>query len=429
MRKEILMKVEGAETTVVVIEDGQLVELYVERDMDQRVVGNIYKGVVKNILPGMQAAFVDIGLERNAFLYVSDIPASQYINKDGEIIQLPIQSLLKEGQEIMVQISKEPVGSKGARITAQITVPGRFLVLLPTVEHVAVSRRIQDEKERNRLLSLAETLKPDNMGLIVRTVGEGASQEELAKDRDHLLRIWAQIEKFYETCSPAGIVYKDLMLSQRILRDIFSEDVNRLMVNSRSLYSQVIEFIELMEPRLKSRVFVCNMEEQFEKYNVEYEMKQALDRKVWMKNGSYLIIDRTEALTVIDVNTGKYVGSKDLVDTVLRTNLEACREIARQLRIRNIGGIIIIDFIDMNDPAHKAKVLQAFEEELKKDKVRTHILGITPLGLVEITRKKVRQSLDSTLERTCPLCQGKGRVLYEEPNEEDNCLEYIDGDR
>lgn len=425
MRREILMRVEGAETTVVVVEDGQLVELYVERDIDERVVGNIYKGIVKNILPGMQAAFVDIGLERNAFLYVSDIPSSQYINKEGEQHLLPIQSLLKEGQEIMVQISKEPVGSKGARITSQITIPGRFLVLLPTVEHVAVSRRIQEEKERNRLLNLAESLKPEKMGLIVRTVGEGATLTELEKDRDHLLRIWTQIDNCYETSPPGHNVYKDLMLSQRILRDIFSDDVNRLMVNSRSLYSQVIDFVQLMEPRLKGRVFVCNMEELFEKYNVEYEMKQALDRKVWMKNGSYLIIDRTEALTVIDVNTGKYVGSKDLVDTVLRTNLEACKEIARQLRIRNIGGIIIIDFIDMNEPAHKAKVLQAFEEELKKDKVRTHILGITPLGLVEITRKKVRQSLDSTLERTCPLCQGKGRILYEDENEEQNCLEYI----
>lgn len=416
MRREILMQVEGTETKVAVIEDGQLVELYVERDLDQRVVGNIYKGVVKNILPGMQAAFVDIGLEKNAFLYVSDISPVQHQGEQAD--PQPIQYLLKEGQEIMVQISKEPVGTKGARITAQITIPGRYLVLLPTVEHVAVSRRIESEAERSRLLGLAQSLKPSRMGLIVRTVGEGASQAELEKDRDHLLRIWTQIAQNFAACPPGSIVFKDLMLSQRILRDIFSEDVNRLMVNSRSLYTQVIEFVQFMEPRLKGRVFVCNMRELFEKYNVDYEMKQALDRKVWMKNGSYLIIDRTEALTVIDVNTGKYVGSKDLVDTVLRTNLEATKEIARQLRIRNIGGIIIIDFIDMSDPAHKLKVLQAFEEELKKDKVKTHVLGITPLGLVEITRKKVRQSLDSTLESICPLCQGKGRVPYESHDEQ-----------
>ena len=245
-----------------------------------------------------------------------------------------------------------------------------------------------------------------------RTVAEGASREELSQDRDQLLRIWDGIARRYEEGGPKGLIYKDLVLSQRILRDIFSADVNRLMVNSRPLYNQVLEFVELMEPRLKKKVFVCNMEELFEKYNVDGEMRQALDRKVWMKNGSYLIFDHTEALTVIDVNTGKYVGSTNLDDTVLRTNIEAAREIARQLRIRNIGGIIIIDFIDMNEENHKRKVLEAFEAELKKDKVRTHVLGITALGLVEITRKKVRQSLDSTLETGCPMCGGKGRVAY-----------------
>ena len=414
MRREILMRVEEADTKVAVVEDGQLVELYVERDMDQRVVGNIYKGVVKNILPGMQAAFVDIGLEKNAFLYVADARTEPAAGTDGlPIEEPPIQTLLKEGQEILVQIAKEPVGSKGARITAQITLPGRYLVLMPTTEHVAVSRQIQGVAERKRLLELTQTLKPEKMGLIARTVAEGADEKELMQDRDQLLRVWDEIDRRFSTTKQANIIYKDLVLSQRILRDIFSEDVNRLMVNSRGLYNQVIEFVQMMEPRLKNKVFVCNMEELFEKYNVEFEMKQALNRKVWMKNGSYLIFDHTEALTVIDVNTGKYVGSTDLMDTVLRTNMEAAREIARQLRIRNIGGIIIIDFIDMNSEAHKKKVLDAFENELKKDKVRTHVLGITPLGLVEITRKKVRQSLDSTLEAVCPGCHGKGRVPIE----------------
>ena len=414
MRREILMQVEEADTKVAVVEDGQLVELYVERDMDQRVVGNIYKGVVKNILPGMQAAFVDIGLEKNAFLYVADARTEPAAGTDGlPIEEPPIQTLLKEGQEIMVQIAKEPVGSKGARITAQITLPGRYLVLMPTTEHVAVSRQIQGVAERKRLLELTQTLKPDKMGLIARTVAEGADEKELMQDWDQLLRVWDEIDQRFISTKQANMIYKDLVLSQRILRDIFSEDVNRLMVNSRGLYNQVIEFVQMMEPRLKNKVFVCNMEELFEKYNVEFEMKQALNRKVWMKNGSYLIFDHTEALTVIDVNTGKYVGSTDLMDTVLRTNMEAAREIARQLRIRNIGGIIIIDFIDMNSEAHKKKVLDAFENELKKDKVRTHVLGITPLGLVEITRKKVRQSLDSTLEAVCPGCHGKGRVPIE----------------
>ena len=413
MRREILMRVEGSETKVAVTEDGRLVELYVERERDQRVVGNIYKGIVKNILPGMQAAFVDIGLEKNAFLYVADARTEHSDEAKGiGGLTVPIQGLLKEGQEIMVQISKEPVGTKGARITSQITIPGRFFVLMPTVEHVTVSRRITEGGERQRLLELARELKPEGMGLIARTVAEGASREELSQDRDQLLRIWDGIARRYEEGGPKGLIYKDLVLSQRILRDIFSADVNRLMVNSRPLYNQVLEFVELMEPRLKKKVFVCNMEELFEKYNVDGEMRQALDRKVWMKNGSYLIFDHTEALTVIDVNTGKYVGSTNLDDTVLRTNIEAAREIARQLRIRNIGGIIIIDFIDMNEENHKRKVLEAFEAELKKDKVRTHVLGITALGLVEITRKKVRQSLDSTLETGCPMCGGKGRVAY-----------------
>lgn len=411
MRREILMRVEDTDTKVAVVEDGQLVELYVEREKDQRVVGNIYKGVVKNILPGMQAAFVDIGLEKNAFLYVADARTEPCLGYDGlPIEEPPIQTLLKEGQEILVQISKEPVGSKGARITAQITLPGRFLVLMPTTEHAAVSRQIQSDAERKRLLELTEKLKPEKMGLIARTVAEGADEKELLQDRDHLLRIWEEIERRFNASRQASMIYKDLVLSQRILRDIFSDDVNRLMVNSRGLYNQVIEFVQMMEPRLKNKVFVCNMEELFEKYSVDFEMKQALNRKVWMKNGSYLIFDHTEALTVIDVNTGKYVGSTDLMDTVLKTNMEAAKEIARQLRIRNIGGIVIIDFIDMNSEAHKKKVLEAFENELKKDKVRTHVLGITPLGLVEITRKKVRQSLDSTLEAVCPCCQGKGRV-------------------
>ncbi|MEA4891294.1 MAG: Rne/Rng family ribonuclease [Peptococcaceae bacterium] len=413
MRREILMKVEGSETKVVVTEDGRLVELYVERERDQRVVGNIYKGIVKNILPGMQAAFVDIGLEKNAFLYVADARTAHGDEAKGiEGLSVPIQGLLKEGQDIMVQISKEPVGTKGARITSQITIPGRFLVLMPTMDNITVSRRITEGEEKRRLLALAQELKPGGMGLIVRTVGEGASREDLIQDRDHLLRIWEGIAQNYEKGGARGLVYQDLALSQRILRDIFSTDVNRLMVNSRQLYNQVVDFIETMEPRLKKKVFVCNMEELFEKYNVDFEMRQALDRKVWMKNGSYLIFDHTEALTVIDVNTGKYVGSTNLDDTVLRTNVEAAREIARQLRIRNIGGIIIIDFIDMNEETHKRKVLEAFEAELKKDKVRTHILGITALGLVEITRKKVRQSLDSTLETCCPVCGGKGRVPY-----------------
>ncbi|MDR0468490.1 MAG: Rne/Rng family ribonuclease [Peptococcaceae bacterium] len=416
MRRELLMRAESSETTVAVVEDGRLVELYLERESDSRVVGNIYKGVVKNILPGMQAAFVDIGLDKNAFLYVDDawIEASG-LEKDSS--RTPIQSLLKEGQELMVQITKEPVGTKGARITAQITLPGRYLVLMPTVDHSAVSRRIQKTAERQRLQALAEELKPESIGLIVRTIGEGASREELLQDQEQLMLTWDGIRNRFAQGSVKGLIYKDLGLCQRILRDVFSTEINRLMVNSRALYNEVQEYLDFMEPRLKRKVFVCNMEELFDKYSIPQETSAALDRKVWLKNGSYLIFDRTEALTVIDVNTGKYVGSTDLTDTILRTNMEAAREIARQLRIRNIGGIIIIDFIDMESENHKQRVLDVLSAELNKDRVKTHILGFTPLGLVEITRKKVRQPLDSSWEAVCPYCEGKGRISLKDEKE------------
>ena len=403
------MHSESGETSVAVVEDGQLVELYLERESSERIVGSIYKGVVKNILPGMQAAFVDIGLDKNAFLYVDNlVQITSITGKDA--VKPPIQSLLKEGQEIMVQITKEPSGTKGARITAQITLPGRYLVLTPTSDQGAVSRRIQNPAERQRLQELADDLKPETMGLIIRTIGEGAAKEDLIQDQEQLMLIWESVKSRFHDLATKGLVYRDLGLCQRILRDVFSADVNRLMVNSKALYNEVQDYLDMTEPKLKPKVFVCNMEELFEKYAIRQEMSTALARKVWLKNGSYLIFDKTEALSVIDVNTGKYVGSTNLTDTILRTNIEAAREIARQLRIRNIGGIIIIDFIDMETENHKQKVLDVLVEEFNKDRVRTHILGFTALGLVEITRKKVRQPLDSTWGVVCPQCDGTGRV-------------------
>lgn len=422
MRRELLMRAEQDEVTAAVVEDGKLVELYLERDSDRRVVGNIYKGVVKNILPGMQAAFVDIGLEKNAFLYVDDIwQGKEDASREGaylrkEDVRPPIQGLLKEGQELMVQITKEAAGTKGARITAHITLPGHYLVLMPTSDHSAISRRIQDQDERKRLGELAEEIKPDTMGLIIRTIGEGAAREDLIADLEQLLLIWEEVTKRFHNGSANGVIFKDMGLCQRILRDVFSAEINRLMVSSRALYNEILEYLELMEPRLKQKVFICNMEELFEKYAIPQEMAAALDRKVWMKNGSYLIFDRTEALTVVDVNTGKYVGSTDLADTILRTNMEAAREIARQLRIRNIGGMIIIDFIDMDADSHKQKVLDVLVDELSRDRVKTRIMGFTALGLVEITRKKVRQPLDSAWEAICPLCEGKGKVSLRDPS-------------
>ncbi|NLO76652.1 MAG: Rne/Rng family ribonuclease [Clostridia bacterium] len=420
MYREILVQVAEDETKVAVLEEGQLVEIYVERGLDQRLVGNIYKGVVKNVLPGMQAAFVDIGLEKNAFLYVEDVLTNIYglggeiLEYSSETTQPNIRDLLKEGQEIIVQIVKEPIGTKGARITTRLTLPGRYLVLMPMVDYIGISRRIEDEAERERLKQIAEEIKPGNMGLIVRTVAEGASKEAFEQDLQSLLKMWERIKLRGNNTSGPMLLHKDLELVQRILRDIFTDDIQKLSVNSRSVMEKVIDYLEVIDESLKGRVFLSNTSKLFEKYAVDQEIAQALKRKVWLKNGGYVIIDETEALTAVDVNTGKFIGATDLEDTVSRTNCEAAREIARQLRLRNIGGIIIIDFIDMDTEEHRQKVLSVLEEELKKDKVKTHILGITSLGFVEMTRKKVRQSLSSTLEKSCPYCEGKGRVLSEQ---------------
>jgi len=420
MYREILVQVAEDETKVAVLEEGQLVEIYVERGLDQRLVGNIYKGVVKNVLPGMQAAFVDIGLEKNAFLYVEDVLTNihgltgETQGNNGETAQPNIRDLVKEGQEIVVQIAKEPIGTKGARITTRLTLPGRCLVLMPMVDYIGISRRIDDEVERERLKQIAEELKPGSMGLIVRTVAEGASQEAFEQDVPGLLKMWERTKLRANNTSGPMLLHKDLELVQRILRDIFSDDIQKLSVNSRSVMEKVIDYLEVIDESLKGRIFLSDTSKLFEKYAVDQEIAQALKRKVWLKNGGYIIIDETEALTAVDVNTGKFIGATDLEDTVSRTNCEAAREIARQLRLRNIGGIIIIDFIDMDTEEHRQKVLSLLEEELKKDKVKTHILGITSLGFVEMTRKKVRQSLSSTLEKNCPYCEGKGRVLSEQ---------------
>lgn len=408
MYREILVQVAENETKVAVLEEGQLAEIYVERGQNRRLVGNIYKGVIKNVLPGMQAAFVDIGLEKNAFLYVQDVLVNI------ETRQPNIRDLVKEGQEIVVQIVKEPVGTKGARITTKITLPGRYLVLMPLVDYVGISRRIEDEVERERLKEIAEQLKPEKAGLIVRTVAEGALKEVFSQDLQILLKMWERIVLRIKNTSGPVLLHQDLELVQRVLRDVFSEDVQKLSINSRVIMEKVIDYLDVFDAGLKNRVFLSDTGKLFEKHVIEQEIIQALKRKVWLKSGGYIVIDQTEALTAIDVNTGKFIGATDLADTVFRTNCEAAREIVRQLRLRNIGGIIIIDFIDMDTEGHRQKVLTVLEEELKKDKVKTHILGITSLGFVEMTRKKIRPSLSGSLEKKCPYCEGKGRILSEQ---------------
>ncbi|NLW24592.1 MAG: Rne/Rng family ribonuclease [Clostridia bacterium] len=409
MIKEIIIQSNEEQTQVAVLEDQQLVEFYIESGLSDRLVGSIYKGKVKNVLPGMQAAFIDIGLEKNAFLYVEDALPPQFDSKNG--VKINIRDVLKEGQEILVQVSKEPLGNKGPRVTRHLTLPGRLLVLMPDTDYIGISRRIVDERERERLKEIAERIKPGNMGLIIRTVAEGAEGDDLAEDLEVLLKTWEKIQQKSTQSGAPFLVHKDLELVERILRDIVTDDVKRIMVNSPYTYEQITEIIG--DKTLKYRVSLHEDTDLFAKYNIPQELNKALKRRVWLKSGGYIVIDQTEALASIDVNTGKYVGSVDLEDTVYRTNLEAAVEIARQLRLRNIGGIIIIDFIDMENEEHNQEVLAKLEEELKKDKVKAHILGLTSLGLVEMTRKKVRHSLSTALERICPCCEGKGRILSE----------------
>ncbi|HPZ43341.1 MAG TPA: Rne/Rng family ribonuclease [Bacillota bacterium] len=418
MLKEIVVNVGEEETRVAVLEDNVPVEIYIERSVNQRLVGNIFKGRVENVLPGMQAAFVNIGLEKNAFLYVEDaLPArSPEVNEQGgtALGGANICDILKQGQEVLVQIVKEPIGTKGPRVTIHITLPGRYLVLMPTVDYIGISRRIESEKERERLKELAARVKPEGMGVIVRTVAEGVEEEEFRQDINMLTKLWRKILNRAASRPSPNLVHRDLELVQRILRDVFTEDVDRLILDSRYEYEKVLELLDVTDPKLKFKVFYDERENIFEEYGIEQEIEKALKRKVWLKCGGYLVIDQAEALTAIDVNTGKYVGTTNLEDTVLKTNLEAAQEIGRQLRLRNIGGIIIVDFIDMAEESHRQQVLQALEAEIKRDKTKTNILGITQLGLVEMTRKKVRPSLSEVLQKTCPYCEGRGKVLSEE---------------
>lgn len=415
MYKEIVVQVTPEETTVAVLEDQRLMEVYLEKSESLQLAGNIYQGKVVNVLPGMQAAFVDIGLEKNAFLYVEDAYPNRTVHGEEETkAKAPqISDLLKKGQVLTVQVVKEPLGTKGARVTSNITLPGRFLVLMPTLDYIAISRRIEDEAERIRLKKIVEGFISEGAGVIIRTVAASASAEELEEDYHHLMLIWEMIKKKRNTAPPA-LVHQDLGLLERILRDILTDDITKLVVNSKEAFYKIMEFASSVAPYLKGKVALRETKDLLSEYNIPAQIDQALKRKVWLDCGGYLVIDEVEALTVIDVNTGKYIGSTNLAETVLKTNLDAAVEIARQLRLRNIGGIIIIDFIDMEKPSHQQQVLDLLEQELKKDKIKTNVLGITQLGLVQLTRKKVSRDLSSILQKECPYCQGTGLVMSEE---------------
>jgi len=421
MANELIINVTPQETRVALLEERALSELYIERRKDRGIVGNIYKGKVVKVLPGMQAAFVDIGLERAAFLYVSDVYGKvedyEEIGFQGEEMTLyfnpssPIEDLLSEGQEIMVQVSKEPLGTKGTRITSHITLPGRYLVFMPTVDHIGVSRRIKDEKERRRLRELVQSIKPSAGGYIVRTASEGADTDEIRNDMEFLLHLWENVQRKRETSPAPSLIHNDLTMVLRVIRDILSPQVNRIVIDSREEYENIRSFINMYMPKQKYEITLYEREEPiFDAYGVEMEIDKISGRKVWLKSGGYIVIDMAEALVAIDVNTGRYVGKRNLADTILKTNLEAAKEIAYQLRLRNIGGIIIIDFIDMDREGDREKVYQVLEESLKKDRQKTSIFKISELGLVEMTRKRTRESITRILSEPCPYCEGGGLI-------------------
>ncbi len=417
MKKEILVSVDQDDVRVVILEDGQVVELYVERPLSQRFVGNIYLGRVENVLPGMEACFVDLGLERNAFLYVDDAypvrrEEEEHLPKNAR--KAAINKLVRPGQAVMVQIVKDPVGSKGARITRNVTLPGRYLVLMPAVDYVGVSRRIENEKERRRLKKIARKSKPDDCGLIVRTVAEGVEEEDLQRDLDFLLKQWREVQEKSDKLQAPALLHRDMGVIYQVLRDNLDKTVKSITVDDQTEYQRILQLVDIMAPGTRKRVKWHRDDTSIlEHRQMEEELEKLLGRRVWLDCGGHIVIDRTEALTVIDVNTGRYVGKRELEQTVYRANMEAAREIARQLRLRDIGGIIVIDFIDMESKKHRESLVETLEEALDKDKTRATVLGITSLGLVEMTRKKARQSLDEYMLKPCPYCEGTGRVMSE----------------
>jgi ribonuclease, Rne/Rng family len=409
--EEILVNVTPRETRVAVVENGMLQELHIERGWRRGVVGNIYKGRVQRVMPGMQAAFVEVGLERAAFLHANDV-----VRPDADDPQSPVPSivdLLRDGQEIVVQVVKDPIGTKGARLTTQISIPSRYLVLLPQSRTVGVSARIEDEAERQRLKSIVSELAAAHggHGYIVRTNAEGQPAEALAEDIAYLSRVWNVVERRGLEAPPCSIIYEDLSLPLRSVRDLIRKDVEKVRVDSRDTYDRLQAFVAKYMPVLAEKIELYTGDRPiFDLYGVEDEIGRALDKQVPLKSGGYLVIDQTEAMTTIDVNTGSFLGQRNLEETVYRTNLEAAQAVARQLRLRNLGGIIIIDFIDMADPEHRRQVLRTLEKSLARDHAKTTVYDFSPLGLVEMTRKRTVESLERQLSETCPQCGGRGTV-------------------
>jgi ribonuclease G len=432
MTIEILINSRSYEVRIALVENGNLSEFYLQRPTEKGLIGNIYRGKVVRVLPGMQAAFVDIGLERTGFLYVDDVYISKNELEQQMLISdfspdrynfatvLPeddmrrsqgmnIEDLLTEGQDILVQVSKDPIGTKGARLTCHITLPGRNLVFIPLTDHIGISRKIENEEIRNALREKIEALRPQGTGFIVRTVAEHASKEELEADMEFLLLLWDEIQDLATISEIPSLVYEDLDITFRTVRDLFTHDVNAMIIDNRDTYDKLLHFIKTFAPQLQNKIVYYQDETPlFEAHGIELEISRAVEKKVWLRSGGYIIIESTEALSVIDVNTGRFVGKNNLNETIFKTNMEAAKEIAYQLRLRNIGGIIIIDFIDMEDESHREELFCEFKEAVKKDKSRINILKLSEFGLVQMTRKRSSENLNQMMCETCHYCAGEG---------------------
>jgi len=438
MTKEMIISSNGHETMVAILEDDLVAELFVERERQRGVVGNVYKGRVSKVLPGMQSSFIDVGLERDGFLYVAEVidtleefdkleAAEEDVaggearqkerEREREREQAKIEDLLREGQEILVQVVKEPLGTKGARLTSHVTMPGRFLVFMPTVDHVGVSRKIESREERARLRGIVREFRESHGftgGVIIRTAAGGRPKEDIVSDLEAFHAIWTDIRKKMELSRAPAVVYREPSLVGKLLRDLLTDEFQTIRIDNRGDYQRTLELVERILPTLAPRVKLYDKPFPiFEEYGVQAEIDKALKSKVWLKSGGSIVINQTEALVAIDVNTGRYVGKKStgrLEDTIVKTNLEAVKEIVRQVRLRDLGGIIVLDFIDMDEKKNRQKVLQAVELELKKDRSPSKALQVADFGLVIITRKRVKQSLERVLTEPCPYCSGTGVI-------------------
>jgi ribonuclease G len=435
MYKKIVINVSNHETRVALLEDETVVELFIERGDGSDITGNIYKGRIQRVLPGMQAAFVDIGRSQAAFIYVGDVIAERdeyselFEDRDGteerpnfdedegifrtvDTTNTAIEEMIKEGQEILVQVKKASMGTKGPRVTTEISLPGRYLVLMPKSDHIGISRRIEDELERSRLKELVLSLRKDNYGYIVRTAAEGINRDKIASEMEFLCNLWNSIQRKYKNSSAPALLHRELNISLRAVRDLMIYEADKLIIDSETGYEAILSFLDTFAPSLKTQVEIYEGNEPiFDFYNFEGDITRALKKKVWLKSGGYILIEHTEALVAIDVNTGRYVGKYNLEETILKTNLEAVKEIAYQIRLRDIGGIIIIDFIDMTKESNRQKVYNALKEALQKDKSKTHVLPMSEMGLIQMTRKRIRESLTRKLCEPCFYCDGEGYLI------------------